>query len=143
MRMSHKHRKKSRRRRRRRTRRKKVLNKMSGGGDSYSRNRKKQKRMKPCGKYYKGEYNIDKRCKKDKNCRYIDMGSGGEWCYPALTSTQKVRQAKKKKDMKCDPDKLSGGEWVRCLQRQKRLTRRKHLKKKSHKKKKSNSKKHS
>ena len=101
--MSHKHRKKSRGRRRRRTRRKKASDeewiqyKKPTGLSKIERARKKWKKKKPCGKYYKGEYSIDKRCKKDKKCRYIDMGSGGEWCYPALTSTRKARHAKKRR----------------------------------------------
>ena len=99
--MSHKHRKKPRRRRR--TRRKKASNeewiqyKKPTGLNKFGRARKQQKRMKPCGKYYKGEYGIDKRCKKDKNCRYIDMGSGGEWCYPVKKVRQKTLKRRKKK----------------------------------------------
>ena len=35
-----------------------------------------------CKKYYKGKYGINKKgCKKDSKCTYVDMGSGGEWCY--------------------------------------------------------------
>ena len=47
---------------------------------TYARSRKEDKKTK-CGKYYKGKWNVDaKGCKKDKRCRYSDMGSGGEWC---------------------------------------------------------------
>ena len=43
---------------------------------------KKKHRKGYCKKYYKGKYGINRKgCKKDAKCKYVDMGSGGEWCY--------------------------------------------------------------
>ena len=71
--------------RRRRTRKKR-------GGDKWESARKQEKK-KYCKKYYKGKYGINKkRCKKDPMCKYVDMGSGGEWCY-----TKKKKYKKKKR----------------------------------------------
>ena len=37
-----------------------------------------------------------KKCPKDK-CRFVDMGSGGEWCLPLKTKTQKGGTKKNKR----------------------------------------------
>ena len=72
--------------RRRRTRKKR-------GGDKWESARKQEKK-KYCKKYYKGKYGINKKgCKKDPMCKYVDMGSGGEWCY---TKKRKYKKKKRK-----------------------------------------------
>tara|TARA_B110000438_G_C15806126_1_gene647424 strand:- start:2218 stop:2754 length:537 start_codon:yes stop_codon:yes gene_type:complete len=51
-----------------------------------------------CKKYYKGKYGINKKgCKKDQKCKYVDMGSGGEWCYTKKRAYKKRRKRNLKK----------------------------------------------
>ena len=46
----------------------------------------------------KYRYGINKKgCKKDPMCKYVDMGSGGEWCYTKKKSKQKKNTRRKKK----------------------------------------------
>ena len=54
-----------------------------------------------CKKYYKGKYRINKKgCKKDQKCKYVDMGSGGEWCYTKKRAYKKRRKRNLKKRTK-------------------------------------------
>jgi hypothetical protein len=54
-----------------------------------------------CKKYYKGKYGINKKgCKKDQKCKYVDMGSGGEWCYTKKRAYKKRRKRNLKKRTK-------------------------------------------
>ena len=76
---------------RRKKRKKKTRKKR--GGDKWESARKQEKK-KYCKKYYKGKYGINKKgCKKDPMCKYVDMGSGGEWCY---TKKRKYKKKKRK-----------------------------------------------
>jgi hypothetical protein len=64
-------------------------------GGSWESARKKEKK-KYCKKYYKGKYGINKKgCKKDPICKYVDMGSGGEWCYTLLKKNIEKKTKKK------------------------------------------------
>ena len=123
------HRHRSRRRRRRRHQSKQR------GGDRYDKARKKWSNTKPCGKYYTGKYGINKKgCKKNKECRYVTMGSGGEWCYPALSDRKKEQEKLRKKTQraeikkKCKKEKRSmhciTNVGCYCRQRNRRRTKR-------------------
>jgi hypothetical protein len=77
---------------RRKSRRKRK--KKRGGSWESARNKE---RKKYCKKYYKGKYGINKKgCKKDPKCKYVDMCSGGEWCY-TKKRTYKKRKKKRKR----------------------------------------------
>ena len=76
----------------RKRRRKRTKKKVIHSWDRARLSREKHKK-EYCKKYYKGKYDIDKKgCEKDPKCKYVDMGSGGEWCY-----TKKRRYKKRRK----------------------------------------------
>ena len=76
----------------RKRRRKRTKKKVIHSWDRARLSREKHKK-EYCKKYYKGKYDIDKKgCEKDPKCIYVDMGSGGEWCY-----TKKRRYKKRRK----------------------------------------------